>query len=100
LAYAAHSFTPLYQADADVADASRRLRGLVDGYGLDDEARKQLVPLLSMRSQRMYDYLEKMRATGVSPWTDLWDRGIGTVWKADARWIRENSDVWERALLG
>jgi hypothetical protein len=100
LAYAAHSFAPLYQAEADIADASRRLRGLVDGYGLDDAVRKQLVPLLSMRSQRMYDYLNKMRATGVSPWTDLWDRGIGTVWQADAQWIRDHSDVWERALLG
>ncbi|WP_291379371.1 phosphotransferase [Demequina sp.] len=99
LAYAAHAFTPLYQADADLAHASRRLRGLVDGYGLDDAHRKQLVPLLAMRSQRMYEYLDKMRATGVSPWTDLWDRGIGTVWKADAQWIRDHSDVWERALL-
>jgi len=100
LAYAAHSFAPLYRADGDIANSARRLRGLVDGYGLDDEGRKQLVPLLSMRSQRMYDYLNKMRATGVTPWTDLWDRGIGTVWQADAQWIRAHSDVWERALLG
>jgi hypothetical protein len=47
----------------------------------------------------MYEYLDKMRATGVSPWTDLWERGIGTVWRADAQWIRDHSDVWERALL-
>jgi hypothetical protein len=99
VAYAAHAFAPLYQADADIDHASRRLRGLVDGYGLDDEQRKQLVPLLAMRSKRMYEYLDKMRATGVSPWTDLWERGIGTVWRADAQWIWNHSDVWERALL-
>ncbi len=100
LAYAAHAFAPLYQADADISEASGRLRRLVDGYGLDDAGRKQLVPLLAMRSQRMYDYLDKMRATGQSPWTDLWRHGIGTVWKADAQWIRDHSEVWERALLG
>ncbi len=100
VAYAAHAFAPLYQADADVPLASQRLRGLVDGYGLDDQERKQLVPLLSMRSQRMYDYLDKMQATGRPPWSDLWKQGVGTVWKADAQWIRDHSDVWERALLG
>ncbi|MBC7298055.1 MAG: phosphotransferase [Demequina sp.] len=100
LAYAAHSFAPLYQADGDLASASRRLRRLVDGYGLDDEQRKALVPLLSMRSRRMYEFLDKMRATEADLWTDLWQRGIGTVWKADAQWIYDHSDVWEGALLG
>lgn len=99
LAHAAHAFAPLYEADADISNASRRLRGLVDGYGLDEADRKRLVPLLAMRSERMYEYLDKMRATGRPPWTDLWERGIGTVWKADARWIRYHSDVWEHALL-
>lgn len=100
LAHAAHAFAPLYQADGDIAVASHRLRGLVDGYGLDDEQRKQLVPLLSMRSQRMYEYLDKMRTTSGPPWTELWQQGIGTVWRADAQWIRDHSDVWEHALLG
>lgn len=99
LAHAAHAFAPLYRVDTDIANSSRRLRGLVDGYGLDEADRRQLVPLLAMRSERMYEYLDKMRATGRSPWTDLWERGIGTVWQADARWIRDQSDVWERALL-
>lgn len=100
LAYAGHAFAPLYQADGDIGNASRRLRGLVDGYGLSEEQRKELLPLLSMRSERMYEYLDKMRATGASPWTELWERGIGTVWRADAQWIRDHSDHWERALLG
>ena len=100
LAYACHSFSPLYRAEADIASASDRLRELVDGYGLDDAHREELVPLLAMRSERMYEYLDRMRTTGRSPWIELWQRGIGTVWKSDAQWIRDNSDTWRWALMG
>ncbi len=100
LAYACHSFAPLYRADADMASSSRRLRELVDGYGLDDAQREELVPLLAMRSQRMYEYLDHMRGTGRSPWIELWQKGIGTVWKSDAQWIRDNASTWRWALMG
>jgi len=100
LAYACHSFAPLYRAGADMASSTERLRQLVDGYGLDDAGREELVPLLAMRSQRMYEYLDHMRTTGKSPWIELWQRGIGTVWKSDAQWIRDNADTWRWALLG
>lgn len=100
LAYACHSFSPLYRAGADVASSSERLRELVDGYGLDDAQREELVPLLAMRPQRMYEYLDHMRTTGRSPWIELWQRGNGTVWKSDAQWIRDNADTWRWALLG
>jgi hypothetical protein len=100
LAYACHSFAPLYRADADVANSSQRLRQLVDGYGLDDEQREDLVPLLAMRSQKMYEYLDHMRLSGRSPWIDLWKKGIGSVWKSDAQWIRDHADTWRWALVG
>jgi len=99
LAYAAHSFAPLYRADADVVSASHRMRRLVDGYGLDDAGREELVPLLAMRSERMYEYLDHMRTTGRSPWVELWQRGVGTVWKSDSQWIRDRSETWRAALL-
>jgi hypothetical protein len=41
-----------------------------------------------------------MRTTGRSPWIELWQRGIGTVWKSDAQWIRDNADTWRWALMG
>ncbi len=100
LAYAAHSFAPLYRQGADIENASSRLRRLVDGYGLSDDERWDLVPLLSQRSQRMYDYLDKMRQTRQSPWIELWQRGVGTVWQSDARWIDEHATLWRAALLG
>ncbi len=99
LAYACHSFSPLYRVDADLASSSRRLRQMVDGYGLDDTQRIELVPLLTMRSQRMYEYLRRMRHTGRSPWIELWQNGVGTVWKSDAEWIQENAEIWYSALL-
>jgi len=99
LAYAAHSFAPLYKEGADVASSSQRMRRLVDGYGLDDAQREELVPLLAMRSQRMFEYLSQMRATGQSPWTELWEKGVGAVWRSDAQWIRDNADTWRWALL-
>ncbi len=100
LAHACHAFAPLYRAGADVSNSSERLRLLVDGYGLDDAQRAELVPLLAMRSQRMYEYLDQMRVTGRSPWVELWQRGVGAVWKSDAQWIRDNAATWRWALLG
>ena len=58
-----------------------------------------LLPLLAARSERMYEYLDAMRITGESPWIELWERGVGTVWKSDAQWIRENEPHWRGALL-
>lgn len=99
LAHAAHSFAPLYSADTDLADAADRLRALIDGYGLDAAGREELLPLLAMRSERMYEYLADMVGTGESPWIELWDRGVGAVWHRDAVWIRAHEADWRRALL-
>ncbi|WP_084075369.1 phosphotransferase [Demequina sp. NBRC 110052] len=100
LAHAAHSFAPLYSADTDLADAAGRLRALIDGYRLDAAGREELLPLLAMRSERMYEYLADMVGTGESPWIELWDRGVGAVWHRDAVWIRAHEADWRRALLG
>lgn len=99
LAYAAHSFVPLYRQGADALGSARRLRLLVDGYGLTVAQREELVPLLAARSQRMYDYLDVMRTTGQSPWVELWQRGVGTVWRSDAQWIADHEGLWRDALL-
>ena len=100
LAHTAHAFAPLYRHGTDSRTSAQRLRRLVDAYGLDREQREELIPLLAARSRRMYEYLDRMRSTGRSPWVELWDKGVGTVWRADAQWIGEHSPTWRAALLG
>jgi len=99
IAQAVHAFAPLSHAALDPEFCADRLGRFADGYGLSESDREQLLPLLAMRSERMYDYLNLMRITGESPWLELWERGVGTVWKSDAEWIRENEPHWREALL-
>jgi len=99
LAHAAHAFAPLARGGLDAAVAADRLARFADGYGLSEAQRAELLPLLAARSERMYEYLDAMRVTGESPWIELWERGVGTVWKSDAQWIRENEPHWRGALL-
>jgi hypothetical protein len=99
IAQAAHAFAPLCKGGLDAAAAADRLARFAEGYGLTQEQRLELLPLLAARSERMYEYLDAMRITGQSPWIELWERGVGIVWKSDAQWIRENEPHWRGALL-
>ncbi|WP_084079348.1 phosphotransferase [Demequina sp. NBRC 110057] len=99
LAHAVHAFAPLHGDGFDLVTSAIRMRDLVDGYGLTQSERERLVPLLGLRSERMYEYLDSMRATGQSPWIELWEMGVGTVWERDAEWIRANTVHWRTALL-
>ncbi|MFV2109351.1 phosphotransferase enzyme family protein [Micromonospora sp. LOL_015] len=100
LAYAAKAFVPL---TADPAwqrpDAARRLRTLVDAYGLDERQRRDLVPLLARRARSMHDFLAEQSAAGVLPWTRLWDDGHGETWRRDAEHIGDRAADWTAALL-
>ncbi|HWC82590.1 MAG TPA: phosphotransferase [Pseudonocardiaceae bacterium] len=100
LAYAAHGFVPL-SADPrwPRADAGRRLRVLVDAYGLDEGQRRRLVPLLAQRTRAMHDFLAEQAAAGTLPWARLWREGHGAVWLADTDFIEQRTDTWTRALL-
>jgi hypothetical protein len=100
LAYAAHGFVPL-SPDLVTArpDPCRRLRVLVDAYGLDEADRVRLVELLPLRTQAMYDLLAGGDATGTQPWATLWRKGHGRRWGADTAYIAENIDLWRLALV-
>jgi Ser/Thr protein kinase RdoA (MazF antagonist) len=100
LAYAAHGFVPL-SADPALrrSDAGQRLRALVDGYGLGEPERRELVALLAERTRAMYDFLAVQAARGVAPWDRLWREGHGEVWLSNTGYICEHQRLWERSLL-
>lgn len=100
LAYAAHGFVPL-SADRrwHHLDAALRLRILVDAYGLDQEQRRKLVPMLERRARAMHDLLAFEAARGAQPWLRLWQDGHGDTWGSDAKFIAERVHMWESALL-
>jgi len=100
VAYAVHTCVPISPRAGSAEDAAFGLRKFVNGYSMSDEDRDTLVEVLSARSERMYEYLDTQRLSGQSPWVELWDRGVGIVWKRDAMWIREHEPVWRDALLG
>ena len=100
VAHAVHAFAPLHGRGFEISSQAERMRAFADGYRLSDAQRERLLPLLALRSERMYHYLAQMRATGESPWLELWERGVGSVWASDAQWIRKHEHEWRAALLG
>lgn len=102
LAYAAHGFIPL-SAHPDwqrADDAGPRLRAFADAYGLDERQRRDLAPMLAVRTRSMHDFLRDQAALGVEPWTTHWRTGHGDAWRSDAEYIERNTGLWLGALLG
>ena len=100
LAYAMHGFAPLsaspaYQRD----DAGRRLRLIADAYGLTEQQRLDIIPLLGRRTQAMHAFLAEQAALGNQPWARLWQEGHGAAWQADTSYITQRTDHWRQALL-
>lgn len=98
LAYAAQSFVPLAPGTA-IAEAGRRLRLLVDAYGLDQGQRLTLLGLLGRRARSMSDFLAVQAGAGTQPWTRLWQEGHGAAWQLKADHIDRHAGDWSRALL-
>jgi Ser/Thr protein kinase RdoA (MazF antagonist) len=99
LAYAAHGFVPL-AAGGDPGQDGPRLRALADGYGLDDQQRRDLPPLIGAHTRGMFDLLRSAAATGAQPWARLYAEGHAQHWGPAADYIDQHSDQWRRALLG
>jgi len=100
LAYAAHGFVPM-GPDALLSDetAALRLAALVDGYGLNEIERLELINMLEPRILSMHDFLQRAHDTGVEPWSTLWSEGHGDAWRANALYAEQRRNVWENALL-
>lgn len=99
LGYAAHGFVPLHPGgDPDVDGV--RLRALADGYGLDEQQRRDLPGLTAAHVRGMYDLLRDGHRTGVQPWARLWTEGHGDHWGPAADYIEDNSWNFTSALNG
>jgi hypothetical protein len=95
-----HGFIPLSaNRDFPRSDTASRLRTFVDAYGLDENERRQLVPMLGPRTRSMHDFLKLQSATGAEPWSTLWREGHGMAWNSDADWIEQRHDQWTNILL-
>ncbi|AGZ42638.1 phosphotransferase enzyme family protein [Actinoplanes friuliensis] len=97
LAYVAQTFAPLL-AGGDPATDAKRLRAVVDGYGLDDAGRKMFPEKLVERTRAMYDLLENGSRTGVMPWSRLWDEGHGVHWGGAADYLAAHLPTWRSVL--
>lgn len=101
LAYAMHGFAPLTANPAyQRADDGRRLRLIADAYGLTEQQRLDIIPLLARRTRAMYDFLAQQADRGTQPWARLFREGHGDAWLADAVYISRREDEWQHALLG
>jgi hypothetical protein len=100
LAYAVRAFVPL-SADPALqrADAAARVRLVADAYGLDEEQRRRLAPMLARRSRAMYDLLAAGHADGTQPWARLWAHGHGEIWWRDTEYIARREQEWLTTLL-
>lgn len=100
VAYAMHGFIPLMaHPDWQRTDAGARMRAFADAYGLDEDERRDLVPLLGRRTRAMYDFLGEQAAMGSQPWATLWAEGHGDAWRDDAEYIEQRAHQWFDALL-
>jgi hypothetical protein len=96
LAYAARTAVPLH-ADRRLEASSPRLRAVIDGYGLDDAGRAELMPLLHRRVTAIVQVLRDGAASGAQPWARLWTED-GPSWQRTADHLAQHSDDRAAAL--
>ena len=97
LAYAAHGFVPFDPGGDPRLDAAR-LRALADGYGLDEQERRELPALIGAHTRSMYDLLQRSSLTGAQPWARLFAEGHGDHWGPAADYVDRHRAVWAEAL--
>jgi Ser/Thr protein kinase RdoA (MazF antagonist) len=96
LAYAAQTMAGL-RADRPVPESAARLRAFVDGYGLDDAARRALAVMLGRRARAMYDLLDERARQHRQPWARIWTED-GPYWLATADYLDTHTEAWRVGL--
>lgn len=98
LGYAAHGFVVIAAGNDPVVDGER-LAALVDGYGLDTEARRRLPRAMIDHTRGMERLLIDGHRTGTQPWARLYAEGHADHWGPAADYLEENHDHWLSVLL-
>ncbi len=98
LAYAAQSFATLFEGQP-VAEAARRLKAFVDGYGADTALRQALPQALAERTAAMDNLLRNAHGSGLQPWAQMYNEGHGELWAAATGYVTRNQKTWQSALL-
>jgi hypothetical protein len=75
-----------------------RLRALADGYGLDDDQRRELPGLTAAHTRAMHDLLVDGARTGRQPWARLHAEGHADHWGPAADYVEAHHDFWVDAL--
>ncbi|MFE4470779.1 phosphotransferase [Leifsonia sp. NPDC056824] len=97
LAYSAQAFT-LNDPTTDALSAAEDLRAFLDGYRADAALRAGLPEILPRRAWAMHDLLESAHRDGREPWGSMYVDSHGEHWRGIARFLEENSQVWNDAL--
>lgn len=108
VAHAAWQFVPL-APDATCAalgwpeppDRPRRLRTLVEGYGLDglsDAARDRFVEIVARRIERTASGIERLAARGEPPYQRLVHDGAVAAVRADGAWVATHAAALDAVL--
>lgn len=100
VAYAVHGLVPLSASPRwQRRDAGSRVRIFADAYGLDEDQRRELVPMLTRRTRAMHEFLARQAKARVQPWAEMWDNGHGAAWQADADYIEAHQTAWAAVLF-
>jgi hypothetical protein len=97
-AYSCKGFVPL-NPDGDPAADAPRLRAIVDGYGLDDASRRDLVGKIVGHSRGMYDLLVEGARTGRQPWARLHAEGHADHWGPATDYVAHHADFFTATLF-
>ena len=80
------------------ADIPRRLRLLVDGYGLDRDGRAALLDAFAVRLSRLYDRMHWNAENVGGGWARMWRAGVGEKIRRRESWFASQRPALEAAL--
>ena len=104
LAYAARGMVPVTGSDPTALGwegaipDTRRLRALVEGYGLDATDRARFADVVVARMESSYEHMRRRALAGEQRWAHLWHTGHGAGWAIDIAHARRRRAEWRQAL--